>query len=136
MDMMSSPLTAPQPRWAILFDKDPTSHRLDGHLFVDMLGRGGNSSGVMLVRHVQTGELYARKYILPDDDQKPNMWVTEFELGSDLNNSGFTPAVRSGSPANDGVQMRTLVTEYCDGGSLQDWFKNCPTSQISKEYMA
>jgi serine/threonine protein kinase len=132
---MSSLITAQPPRWAILFDMSPTSHWLEGYLFVGILGRGGNSTGVMLVRHMETGKLYARKYINSSDEQNPNMWASEFEFGYDLTYSGFTANVHSRWPTTDGAQYRTIVTEYCDGGSAQDWFDKHATPR-SREYMA
>jgi serine/threonine protein kinase len=132
--MSSTNIFGQRASYAILFEKTPTSTLAEGYLFVDMLRKGGCSSGVMLVRSVESGKLYIRKYIAPQDEKEFNLWESEVCFTRDLTNSGFSVRFHSACSNDDG-EYRTLVTEFCDGGSCQEWFGRHANPE-NREFMA
>lgn len=132
--MSSSNISGQHASYAILFDKTLISTPAEGYLFVDMLRKGGCSSGVMLVRSVESGKLYVRKYIAPQDEKEFNLWESEVCFTCDLTDSAFSVRFHSACSNDDG-EYRTLVTEFCDGGSCQDWFGRHATPE-NREFMA
>ena len=123
----------PDYRYAMLFEETPNSKLEEGYLFVDQLDDGGCSSGVMLVRSVSTGKLYARKYIAPVNDEL-FILETEVEITQDLTDSGISPRLHSAF-MNGGGDYRACVTEFCNGGDAENWFFRYGTPE-NREFMA
>lgn len=132
--MSSSNIFGQRASYAILFDKTLTSSPAEGYLFVDMLRKGGCSSGVMLVRSIESGKLCVRKYIAPQDERDFILWESEVRFTRDLTDSGFSARFHSACSNDDG-EYRTLVTEFCDGGSCGDWF-DLHATPANREFMA
>ena len=120
-------------RYAMLFEETPNSKLEEGYLFVDVLLMGDCDCGVMLVRSVSTGKLYARKYNAPGSE-KFGLEKNEVEITQDLTNSGISPGFHSAFRNNNG-DYNTLVTEFCNGGDAASWFRRHAIPE-NREFMA
>jgi serine/threonine protein kinase len=129
--------------YAMLFEKTPDLKLEEGYLFVDLLQKGERASGVMLVRSVTTGKLFARKYISPeiryasqdaDVTRNVGIYYDEVEITRELTDTGFS--VRFDSTFNSDVAgYCTMVTEFCNGGDALRWFSRYATPE-NREFMA